>query len=67
MAVDKIKHTKPASKRTFLDELEPIPYEVTEEEIKAMDPRMREILFGYSELPEDESTEENDHVRKEAE
>jgi hypothetical protein len=52
MGVDRIKHTKPASKRTFLDELEPIPYEITVEEIRAMDPDMREILFGYREMPE---------------
>jgi hypothetical protein len=49
MAVDRIRHTKPASKRTFLDELEPIPYEITREEIEAMDPRMRKILFGIEE------------------
>ena len=46
MAVDKIKHTKPASQRTFLDELEPIPYTISDEEIAAMDPRMQEVLFG---------------------
>ena len=46
MAVDRIKHTKPASQRTFLDELEPIPYEISEEELAAMDPRMKKILFG---------------------
>lgn len=51
MAVDKIKHTKPASQRTFLDELEPIPYEITEEELAAMDPRMKKILFGIEEEP----------------
>ena len=49
MAVDRIKHTKPASERTFLDELEPIPYEITEEELAAMDPRMKRILFGIEE------------------
>ena len=49
MAVDRIKHTKPASKRTFLDELEPIPYEITEEELANMDPRMKKILFGIKE------------------
>jgi hypothetical protein len=49
MAVDRIKHTKPASERTFLDELEPIPYEITEEELASMDPRMKRILFGIEE------------------
>lgn len=49
MAVDRIKYTKPASKRTFLDELEPIPYEITEEELASMDPRMKRILFGIEE------------------
>jgi hypothetical protein len=49
MAVDRIKHTKPASERTFLDELEPIPYEITEEELAVMDPRMKRILFGIEE------------------
>lgn len=49
MAVDRIKHTKPASQRTFLDELEPIPYEITEEELASMDPRMKKILFGIEE------------------
>lgn len=49
MAVDRIKYTKPASKRTFLDELEPIPYEITEEELASMDPRMKRILFGIAE------------------
>ena len=53
MAVDRIKHTKPASKRTFLDELEPIPYEITDEEIAAMDPRMRKILFGIDDSDDD--------------
>lgn len=48
MAVDKIKHTKPASQRTFLDELEPIPYTISPEEIAAMNPRMQEILFGIT-------------------
>lgn len=49
MVVDRIKHTKPASQRTFLDELEPIPYEITEEELASMDPRMKKILFGIEE------------------
>ena len=52
MAVDRIKHTKPASERTFLDELEPIPYEITEEELASMDPKMKKILFGIEEPPE---------------
>jgi hypothetical protein len=56
MAVDRIKHTKPASRRTFLDELEPIPYEISEEELARMDPRMREILFG---IKEDDSVAED--------
>ena len=60
MAVDRIKQTKPASRRTFLDELEPSPYEITEEEIAAMDPRMRKILFGidYSDDDDDILEEE---------
>ncbi len=49
MTVDRIKHTKPASERTYLDELEPIPYEITEEELASMDPRMKKILFGIEE------------------
>jgi len=49
MAVDRIRHTKPASQRSFLDELEPIPYEITAEELASMDPRMRRILFGHEE------------------
>ena len=53
MAIDRIRHNKPVSKRSFLDELEPIPYEITQEEIKKMDPRMRAILFGIEEVEED--------------
>jgi hypothetical protein len=53
MAVDRIKHTKPASQRTFLDELEPIPYEITEEELSSMDPRMKKVLFGIGEQEEE--------------
>jgi hypothetical protein len=49
VAVDRIKHTKPASQRTFLDELEPIPYEITEEELASMDPKMKKVLFGIEE------------------
>ena len=60
MAVDRIKHTKPASRRTFLDELEPIPYEITDEEIAAMDPRMRKILFDI-----DESDHDDDIIEEE--
>jgi len=70
MAIDRIKHTKPASERTFLDELEPIPYEITEEELAKMDPRMRKILFGYeeggAEAEEPEATEEETPPQAEA-
>jgi hypothetical protein len=52
VAVDRIKHTKPASQRTFLDELEPIPYEITEEELASMDPKMKKVLFGIEERDE---------------
>lgn len=58
MAVDRIKHTKPASRRTFLDELEPIPYEITEEELAKMDPRMKQILFGIAPVKEEPILEE---------
>jgi len=60
VAVDRIKHTKPASQRTFLDELEPIPYEITEEELASMDPKMKKVLFGIEEQeePEEELLEE---------
>ncbi|HUX08349.1 MAG TPA: hypothetical protein VMX35_13670 [Acidobacteriota bacterium] len=54
MAVDRIKHTKPASQRTFLDELEPIPYEITEEELASLDPQMKKVLFGIEEQEEPE-------------
>lgn len=67
MSVDRIKHTKPASRRTFLDELEPIPYEITREEIAAMDPRMRKVLFGSSEVPPAENTQEETDESKETE
>ena len=62
MAVDRIKHTKPASQRTFLDELEPIPYEISEEELAAMDPRMKKILFGIDQAAdyEDDLDEPDD-------
>lgn len=67
MGVDRIKHNKPASKRTFLDELEPIPYEITEEEIRQMDPHMREVLFGYRDLPQEEERLEDGDESKENE
>lgn len=77
MAVDKIKHNKPASRRTFLDELEPIPYTITPGEIAAMTPRMQEILFGikpvdkkekpYSPPPIPEDVEEPElHLEEDA-
>ena len=71
MVVDRIKHNKPASQRTFLDELEPIPYEITEEELASMDPRMKKILFGIeepAEPPEEpQVTSEPEPVEKEPE
>ena len=70
MAIDRIKHNKPASERTFLDELEPIPYEITEEELARMDPRMRKILFGHeesgAEAEEPEAPEEDTPPQAEA-
>ena len=74
MVIDRIKHTKPASERTFLDELEPIPYEITEEELAKMDPRMRKILFGYeeggaeaegTEAPEEETPPQSEAAKEE--
>lgn len=64
MAVDRIKHTKPASRRTFLDELEPIPYEITEEEMARMDPRMKQILFGIAPAKEEPVEEEEEKPRR---
>jgi len=65
MGVDRIRHTKPASKRTFLDELEPIPYEITWEEMAEMSPRMREVLFGSPDLPpKPDSDEDADESKK---
>lgn len=67
MAVDRIKYTKPASKRTFLDELEPIPYEITEEELASMDPRMKRILFGIEEPAEEPARTETQAPKPEVE
>jgi hypothetical protein len=52
MVVDRIKHTKPPAKRSFMDELEPIPYTISPSEIAALPPRIREILFGSQDIAE---------------